>query len=128
MPIPNSLSGSNHVNRLVALELDYDKEAHCIEYNRLKSSMIDEQNNIFNTIMNSILTNQVGIFFINSHGGIGKTFLWRTLTFTLRFKGNIVLIVASSQIASLLLSNGRIAHSRFHTPINLIKDCTCNIQ
>ncbi|GKA51259.1 putative reverse transcriptase domain-containing protein, partial [Tanacetum coccineum] len=49
---------------------------------------------------------------INSRG-TGKTFLYKTLTAALRSKGQIVLNVASSGIASLLLDGGRTAHSRF---------------
>jgi len=37
----------------------------------------------------------------------------------LRSKGQIVLTVASSGIAALLIPGGRTAHSRFAIPINL---------
>ncbi|XP_076905569.1 uncharacterized protein LOC143561338 [Bidens hawaiensis] len=55
----------------------------------------------------------------------GKTYLWKTLLTAIRSKGEIVLTVASSGIASLLLTGCRTAHSRFHIPINLNKDSTC---
>ena len=42
MPIPDSASRLNHLNRLVAEELDYDKEALHIEFIRLKSKMSNE--------------------------------------------------------------------------------------
>ncbi|KAH9546723.1 hypothetical protein CY35_12G115600 [Sphagnum magellanicum] len=42
-------------------------------------------------------------------------------------QGKIVLIVASSGIASLLFLGGRIAHSRFKIPIDLHNESTCNI-
>ncbi|XP_076913570.1 uncharacterized protein LOC143572235 [Bidens hawaiensis] len=54
-----------------------------------------------------------------------KTYLWKTLSTALRSKGEIVLTVASSGIASLLLTGGRTAHSRSHIPINLNEDSTC---
>jgi uncharacterized radical SAM superfamily protein len=38
-----------------------------------------------------------------------------------------VLVVASSGIASLLLSGGRTAHSRFKIPIDLHDESICNI-
>jgi len=47
---------------------------------------------------------------------MGKTFLWHTIINRLRSDGLIVLVVASSGIASLLLPGGRIAHSRFKNP------------
>ncbi|XP_035845744.1 uncharacterized protein LOC118492079 [Helianthus annuus] len=57
-----------------------------------------------------------------------KTFLWKTLAAAIRSKGQIVLNVASSGIASLLLSRGRTAHSRFKIPINLTEDSMCFIK
>jgi hypothetical protein len=60
-------------------------------------------------------------------GGTGKTFVWTTLLSRLRGQGKIVLAVASSRIASLLLLGGRTAHSRFKIPIDLHDESTCNI-
>ncbi|GJR98999.1 ATP-dependent DNA helicase PIF1-like protein [Tanacetum coccineum] len=60
-----------------------------------------------------------GMFFLYGYGGTGKTFIWKTLSAALRSKGEIVLNVASSGIATLLLSGGRTAHSRFAIPINI---------
>ncbi|XP_020967349.1 uncharacterized protein LOC107614824 [Arachis ipaensis] len=42
--------------------------------------------------------------------------------------GDIVLNIASSGIASLLLSNGRTAHSRFKIPLNITEYSVCNIK
>ncbi|XP_012836159.1 PREDICTED: ATP-dependent DNA helicase PIF1-like [Erythranthe guttata] len=44
-----------------------------------------------------------------------------------RSKGEIVINVASSGIASLLLPGGRTAHSRFGLPINVHESSTCSI-
>ncbi|XP_076904125.1 uncharacterized protein LOC143559430 [Bidens hawaiensis] len=68
-----------------------------------------------------------GVFFVYGYGGTGKTFLWKTLSASIRSKAKIVLNVASSGIASLLLEGGRTAHSRFIIPINLTEDSTCSI-
>ena len=46
----------------------------------------------------------------------------------IRSKGKIALAVASSRIAALLLPGGRTAHSRFHIPINVNDDSTCDIK
>ncbi|KAK7275385.1 hypothetical protein RIF29_16501 [Crotalaria pallida] len=43
-------------------------------------------------------------------------------------KGDIVLNVASSGIASLLVPNGRTAHSRFKIPLIINEDSTCKIK
>ncbi|GKE19891.1 ATP-dependent DNA helicase PIF1-like protein, partial [Tanacetum coccineum] len=47
---------------------------------------------------------------------------------TSRSQGGIVLNVASSGIAALLLEGGRTAHSRFAIPINVVEDSMCNIS
>lgn len=46
----------------------------------------------------------------------------------MRSQGEIVLTVASSGIAALLIPGGRTAHSRFCIPININEDSTCNIN
>ncbi|GJZ03900.1 DNA helicase [Tanacetum coccineum] len=46
-------------------------------------------------------------------------FLWKTIIYALRSEGRIVLAVASSGIASLLLPSGRTAHSHFKLPLDL---------
>ncbi|GJW04821.1 DNA helicase [Tanacetum coccineum] len=58
---------------------------------------------------------------------ICKTFLWKTIIYALCSEGKIVLAVASSSIASLLLPAGRIAHSRFKLPLDLT-DASGNMQ
>ncbi|GJR63091.1 DNA helicase [Tanacetum coccineum] len=56
-----------------------------------------------------------------------KHFIWKTINSTLRSEGNIILVVASSCIASLLLPSGRTAHSRFKLPLELTKESLCRI-
>jgi hypothetical protein len=74
------------------------------------------------------VTNKDGkLFFVYGSGGIGKTFVWTTLLSRLRKQGKIVLVVASSRIAFLLLLSNRTAHSRFKIPINLHDELTCKI-
>ncbi|GJT61107.1 DNA helicase [Tanacetum coccineum] len=51
----------------------------------------------------------------------------KTISNTLRSQGKIVLAVASSGIASLLLPSGRTAHSRFKLPLELTDESICKI-
>lgn len=46
----------------------------------------------------------------------------------LRSEGRIVLAVASSGVAALLLPGGRTAHSRFRIPFDLDDQSLCNIR
>ncbi|XP_057381787.1 uncharacterized protein LOC130704353 [Daphnia carinata] len=52
-------------------------------------------------------------FFLDGPGGTGKTFLYNTLINVLEGQGKSVIAVASTRIASILLSNGSTYHSRF---------------
>ena len=52
-------------------------------------------------------------YFVHEYGGIGKTFVWKALSTKLQSEGKVIVNVASSGIASLLLNGGRTAHSTF---------------
>ncbi|XP_020963415.1 uncharacterized protein LOC110265024 [Arachis ipaensis] len=78
--------------------------------------------------MEAVDSGKGGVFFLYGYGGIGKTFVWKTLSSALRSRGQIVLTVASSGMASLLLPGDRTAHSRFAIPLNLDEFSTCNIK
>ncbi|XP_021999308.1 uncharacterized protein LOC110896161 [Helianthus annuus] len=128
MPYPDDDSLRNATNRLINEELSHDVTEAQNEFNRLHESLTDEQRCVFNQIMLAVDSGNGGIFFVYGYGGTGKTFLWKTLASAVRSKGEIVINVASSGIASLLLSRGRTAHSRFHIPINLTEDSMCHIK
>nr|KAJ0193496.1 hypothetical protein LSAT_V11C800439910 [Lactuca sativa] len=128
MPYPDVDLVSSSNNRLIAEELDYDIPNLKNEFDRLFDSLTDEQRNIFLDIMAKVKNNKGCVFFIYGYGGTGKTFLWKTISAAIRSKGEIVLNVASSGIASLLLTGGRTAHSRFIIPINLTEDSYCRIN
>ncbi|CAL9016010.1 unnamed protein product [Prunus brigantina] len=68
------------------------------------------------------------LFFVHGHGGTGKTFLWHTIISKIRSEHKIVLAVASSGIASLLLPGGRTDHSRFKIPLTISNCSTCQIK
>ncbi|KAF1881092.1 hypothetical protein Lal_00023125 [Lupinus albus] len=68
------------------------------------------------------------MFFLYGYGGIGKTHMWRTLTYALRSEKQIVLTVASSGIASLLLPRGRTTHSKFKILVPSLENSICNIH
>ncbi|KAH1099545.1 hypothetical protein GYH30_034943 [Glycine max] len=61
-------------------------------------------------------------FFIYEYGGTRKTFIWNALSATIEVEGFIVLNVALSGIASLLLPGGRTTHYVFSIPLLIIWD------
>ncbi|EOA12259.1 hypothetical protein CARUB_v10008029mg [Capsella rubella] len=90
--------------------------------------LTEEQRRVYQEIIYSVNKNKGGMFFVHGFGGTGKTFLWSILGADIRSKGNIVLNVASSGIAALLLQGGRTAHSRFCIPININEYSMCSID
>ncbi|GAU48565.1 hypothetical protein TSUD_302440 [Trifolium subterraneum] len=89
--------------------------------------LTEEQHAVYKEIMTSVLSGYGQFFFLYGYGGTRKTFLWRTLSAGLRAQGKIVINVASSGIASLLLPNGKTAHSTFCIPLEINEKSTCNI-
>ncbi|XP_052621074.1 uncharacterized protein LOC111890589 [Lactuca sativa] len=127
MPYPDSDRVSSSTNRLIMEELEYDITLLKKEFDSMFHALTNEQRNIFLDIMTTVSDNKGGVFFVYGYGGTGKTFLWKTLFVAIRYNGDIVLNVASSGIASLLLPGGRTAHSRFIIPLNLTEYSICKI-
>ncbi|XP_059289718.1 uncharacterized protein LOC132043247 isoform X6 [Lycium ferocissimum] len=129
MPRPDySEQDVDSANRLINEELRYNKRSLTQEHQQLVMKLTAEQKCVYDKIMTAVNQDRGGLFFLYGHGGTGKTFMWRTLSSGVRSKGDIVINVASSGIASLLLPGGRTAHSRFAIPLNPTEDSTCNIK
>ncbi|XP_074283493.1 uncharacterized protein LOC141608042 [Silene latifolia] len=106
--------------------LSYDKQSLREENERQLSSMTDEQRSVYNEIMDVVLSNRGGVFFVYGYGGTGKTFIWRSLCVGIRSKGEIVVAVALSEIVATLIHGGVTAHSRLSIPLNVNEDSTCS--
>ncbi|CAN7060514.1 unnamed protein product, partial [Brassica rapa subsp. trilocularis] len=113
-----TVSQSFTENLLIQEELNYPKAELRSQHDEWIVKLTDEQRSIYDQIIGAVLNRQGGVFFVYGFGGTGKTFLWNILSAAIRSRGEIVLNVASSGIASLLLPGGRTAHSRFGIPIN----------
>lgn len=115
-------------NKLVTEELDYDindlKQQHTVMITKLNA----QQRLIHDSVINSVLTKKPAVFFVHGHLGTGKRFLWHVIISKIRSESRIVLAVASSGIASLLLPGGRTAHSRFKIPLLFDEVATCRIK
>ncbi|KAL7133824.1 hypothetical protein ABFS83_12G166000 [Erythranthe nasuta] len=128
MPVPIEYSSEDTKNILVLDELDYDRFEMGRELQQCLASITYEQRKVYDVVMDAVTNDSGGMFFLYGHGGTGKTFLWKTLSAAVRSKGEIVINVASSGIASLLLPGGRTTHSRFGLPINVHESSTCSIS
>ncbi|XP_018487483.1 uncharacterized protein LOC108857982 [Raphanus sativus] len=114
-------------NVLIVDELSYDREKLQAEHDRDVGKLTEEQRNIYGEIVDAVVNDKGGVFFVYGFGGTGKTFMWRLLSAAIRCRGEICLNTASSGIASLLLQGGRTAHSRFGIPITPDEFSTCTL-
>ncbi|XP_016178392.1 uncharacterized protein LOC107620783 [Arachis ipaensis] len=128
MPFPNQDLVSHFSNSMIMNEMNYDVDQLREEHDVNLDKLIDEQKLIYERIIDTVTNKRPGFFFVYGFGGTGKIFLWRLLSFRLRLEQRIVLNVASSGIASLLLPNGRTAHSLFCIPIELNEESVCSIK
>lgn len=128
MPVAEDLVMDKNINHLIMDERSYNREELKGEHEKLLATKTDEQRSIYDEILHTVNHKQGGMFFVYGYGGTGKTFLWRVLGSALRSRGKIVLNVASSGIADLLLQGGKTAHSRFGIPMAVNEFSTCTIS
>ncbi|XP_010480490.1 PREDICTED: uncharacterized protein LOC104759239 [Camelina sativa] len=128
MPLPDKEMMKELNNSYLIEELGYDEDEQQTEHDRLFGSLNQEQRMVFDGVMDSLENGDGRFFFLNGPGGTGKTYLYTTLITKLRAMKKVVLPVASSGIAALLLPGGRTAHSRFKIPINLHEHSMCDIR
>lgn len=127
MPFPTMITSFNEDSGLIDEELMYNRTELAREHDDLYGNLNSDQKIVYDAVINSALNTNGGFYFVYGSGGTGKTFLWRTICTRLRSQGKIVLTVASSGIAALLLEGGRTAHSRFKIPIKIDEHSTCAV-
>ena len=125
---PNVSTIRENNNRLLREELDFDRLELVAEHKKILNVLNVDQRKIYDAVIQDVACNSGGLYFVYGHGGTGKTYLWKTLIACLHSQGKIVLVVASSCIAALLLSGGRTAHSKFQIPIIVTQESTCGIK
>ncbi|XP_034918726.1 uncharacterized protein [Populus alba] len=107
LPMPNGRLMDEVRNKLLREELNYDL-AELRNNHSLAMPLLNPcQRNIYDS---------------------ERLFLWHTIINRVRSEGSVVLAVASSGIASLLLPGGRTAHSRFKIPLEVNESSTCEIK
>ena len=128
---PRQEDSSHGYTASMARELAYDKEdlQRRVDENLLKLNL--EQRAFYDSILRDIY--DVGPIrpkanFLQAPGGCGKTFVMQLLLDTVRAKGDVAIAVASTGVASLLLSGGTTAHFRFKIPIAISAESSSNIS
>ncbi|POS81869.1 hypothetical protein EPUL_006681, partial [Erysiphe pulchra] len=129
------IRGSRHrwvdqrVNVLISEALDFDQEVEAESNRQSVSQLSMGQHAAYDIIVDTIDNNRrPNSFFLHGPTGTGKTFLYKSLCHLFNSRGQIVLFVASSGIASLLLPNDSTAHSRFKIPIECTEQSFCNVR
>ncbi|GJU24820.1 ATP-dependent DNA helicase PIF1-like protein [Tanacetum coccineum] len=128
MPQPNPALLTSVDNRLIREAQAFDMNKSRIQHQELYPKLNPEQRLIYDEVVDSVHNKKGQFHFVYGPGGTGKTFLYKTIISRLRLELKIVLAVASSGIASLLLPGGRTAHSRFVIPLELLENSNCGIK
>uniref|UniRef100_A0ACD5ZBE1 Uncharacterized protein n=1 Tax=Avena sativa TaxID=4498 RepID=A0ACD5ZBE1_AVESA len=128
LPPKSTYEGVFHANRLIQEEMAYDSADLAEKANGLYARLNACQRSAFKRIVRCVVKKDLGFYFVSGFGGTGKTFLWNAIVSYLRGQQLIVLTVASSGVASLLLPGGRTAHSRFKIPFSIDETSVCEIK
>jgi hypothetical protein len=119
----------NEGNSYIAEQLDYQTDDEQRQFDLNFSVLNSDQKTAFDAVFSSVYAQNGLLFFLHGPAGTGKTFLYHTLCHRCRANGWVVLCVASSGIASLLLPGGHTAHSTFSIPVeNLDDQSFCQIN
>ena len=129
LPLPQYQWQATEMNPLIAAARQYDREKERENACVMQDQLNPAQQEAFNVIVKRIDdTPFKAHFFIQGAGGTGKTFLYRCLCSHYRSQGKIVLCVASSGIAALLLPGGRTSHSCFKIPLSIHELSLCAVR
>ncbi|XP_072090471.1 uncharacterized protein [Arachis hypogaea] len=128
MPVPNNCLVYQFSNLMLLRELQYDIVSLTREHDANVLKLNEEQRVVYHKIIDCISNKRHRFFFVYGFCGTGKTFLYRVLSAKLRSEKRIVINIASSGIASLLLPGGKTTHSMFNIPVELTEDTVCRIK
>ncbi|XP_024009318.1 uncharacterized protein LOC112084420 [Eutrema salsugineum] len=108
MPFSEDITLESRDNPLIRDERNYNRETLRVRNEQILATVTSEQRSVYDEILEAVNKNKGGS--------------------ALRSQGDVVLKVASSGIAALLLEGGRTAHSRFAIPIVVNKFTFCSIK
>jgi len=99
-------------------------------YHSLRWKIAESFQVVYDTTLKAALSTAFynKVFFIDGHGGSGKTFVFNCKINKIRASGFIALAVASSGIAAFLLDGGTTAHFRFRIPLDINETSMCKIS
>ena len=128
MPRPQIEWHHREGNQLIADQRAYDQEELQRFVNAGLPTLNMEQRGLFDAVMESVRQDVGFPFLIYSPGGCGKTYLCKLIAAAVLASEKVVLCIASTGLAFLLLPGGCTAHSHFKIPFNTHEDSVCNIK
>jgi hypothetical protein len=129
LPSPQRAWAEIVPNVHIAHHAQYDPAIELLAAEEGEKRLNAEQANAYQQVVASVERLEGKVFFLNGAGGTGKTTVYKTICNRVRAQQRIVLCVASSGIAALLLPGGRTAHSTFKIPIEgLTGETVCAIN
>ncbi|XP_062101034.1 uncharacterized protein LOC133806956 [Humulus lupulus] len=87
-----------------------------------------EQQQVYNVMLEKVLSNKNVAFFVDGLGGTGKTFLYRTLLATVQSRNLVPLATASSVVAASILPGDQTTHSCFKLPLDIDENTPCCVS
>ncbi|XP_062094266.1 uncharacterized protein LOC133800324 [Humulus lupulus] len=120
-----SFDGNEFQSREINDELGVEIPEEDITSSR---SLNSEQQQVYNVVLETFLSNQNATFFVDGPDGTGKTFQYRALLATVRSKNLVALATASSGVATSILPGGRTTHSSFKLPLDTDEKTTCCVS
>ena len=127
MPLPQHNWQAVVGNRLIAEQLSYDNDEQTGLANQRFPTFNNGQCAASDATVNAVELKSGQTFSLHGPGGTGKTYVYNALCHFLHGQGKIVICVALSGIASLLLMGGRTSHSTFKIPIEIHEGSICSI-
>ncbi|XP_057746540.1 uncharacterized protein LOC130965797 [Arachis stenosperma] len=131
MLVPNDSLVSQFSNLMLLRELQYDTVSLTREHDANILKLNEQQRTVYDRIIDCVSNKRLrGIdsFLCTGLVALEKLFLYKVLSARLRHEKMIVINVASSGIASLLLPSSKMAHSMFNIPVELTEDTVCWIE
>ncbi|GJZ83302.1 ribonuclease H-like domain-containing protein, partial [Tanacetum coccineum] len=117
-----------NISRREAFDFDISKSK--IELQQLHPLLNPEQCLIYEQMIDPVHNQRGAFYFVYGPGGTGKTFFIQNynLKTTIGTEDSFGGRIFRYRIASLLLPDGRTAHSRFVIPLELFENSTCDIK
>jgi hypothetical protein len=84
-----------------------------------------EQLSGYMKIIEHVINRKGRVFFVDGHGGTGKTFLYMCFIAIVRSEGIIAVAIATSGIVASIMPGGHTAHSVFKIPIKISDGSIC---